>query len=223
MFITAEITFIFTTKGIVVQRIPLTCAPLPDIQVEEAHLKKPTVTLIATDLIPYHSGRRQGPAAVQININQKIQTIPETTQRAHSIDSGWMLRRQPLEDSLSALPAEHPQVIPAWTAFNIKIIEGRGLRESCVGYCPVIEASPTELPTVYSLLQRSLQMADQLGQRDMIIVFDQAIYAQALEIVWQNPQQFQRVVLRMGTFHTVCTFLAAIGKRFSGAGLEDVD
>ena len=233
MFITAEITFIFTTKGIVVQRIPLTCAPLPDIQVEEAHLKKPTVTLIATDLIPYHSGRRQGPAAVQININQKIQTIPETTQRAHSIDSGWMLRRQPLEDSLSALPAEHPQVIPAWTAFNIKIIEGRGLRESCVWYFPVIEAShwkyfpvieasPTELPTVYTILQRSLQLADQLGQRDVVTVFDQPIYAKALDIVWQNPQQFQRVVLRMGTFHTVCAFLAAIGKRFSGAGLEDV-
>ena len=94
-----------------------------------------------------------------------IQTIPETTQRARLIDFGWILCQQPLEDSLFALSAEHPQVIPAWTAFNIKIIEGRGLRESCVGYCPVIEASPTELPTVYTILQRSLQMADQLGQR----------------------------------------------------------
>lgn len=159
---------------------------------------------------------------MQININQVIQTIPETTQRARSIDFGWMLCRQPLEDSLFALSAENLQVIPAWTAFNTKIMEGKGLRESCVGYCPVIEASPTELPTVYTILQRSLQMADQLGQRDVIIVFDQAIYAKALEIVWQNPQQFQRVVLRMGTFHTVCAFLAAIGKRFSGAGLEDV-
>ena len=159
---------------------------------------------------------------MQVNINQVIQTIPETTQRACSIDFGWILCRQPLEDSLFALSAQHPQVIPAWTAFYIKIIKGRGLRESCVGYCPVIEASPTELPTVYTILQRSLQMADQLGQRDLIIVFDQTIYAKALEIAWQNPQQFQRVVLRMGTFHTVCAFLAAIGKRSSGAGLEDV-
>lgn len=158
---------------------------------------------------------------MQININQVIHNIPETTQRARSIDFGWMLCRQPLEDSLFA-PAAHPQVIPAWTAFNIKIMEGRSLRESCVGYCPVIEASPTELPTVYTILQRSLQMADQLGQRDVIIVCDQAIYAKALAIVWQNPQQFQHVVLRMGTFHTLCAFLAAIGKRFSGAGLEDV-
>ena len=71
-----------------------------------------------------------------------IQTIPETTQKDRFIDFGWILCRQPLEDSLFALSAEHPQVIPAWTAFNIKIIEGRGLRESCVGYSPVIEASP---------------------------------------------------------------------------------
>ena len=121
------------------------------------HPKKRKVTHIATDVIPHHSGRRQGPPAVQININQVIQTIPETTQRARSIDFGWILCRRPLGDSLFALSAEHPQVIPAWTAFNIKIIKGRGLRESCVGYCLVIEASPTELPTVYTILQRSLQ------------------------------------------------------------------
>ena len=143
------------TNGIVVQRLPLTCAPPPDIQVEEAHPKKRTVTHIATDVIPYHSGRRQGPAALQINLNQVIQSIPETTQIARRIDFAWMLCRQPLEDSLFAVSTEHPQVIPAWTAFNIKIMEGRGLRESCVGYCPVIEASPTELPTVYTILQVS--------------------------------------------------------------------
>ena len=56
----------------------------------------------------------------------------------------------------------------------------------------------------------------------MVTVFDQAIYAKALDIEWQNPQQFQRVVLRMGTYHTVCAFLVAIGKRFSSARLEDV-
>ena len=159
---------------------------------------------------------------MQININQVIQTTPETKQRACSIDFGWMLCQQPLEDSLFALPAEHLQVILAWIVFNIKMMEGRGHYESCVGYCPVVEADPTELPTVYAILQRSLQMADELGQRDVVIVFDQAIYAKALEIVWQNPQRFKCVVFRMGTFHTVCMFLSVIGKKFSGAGLEDV-
>lgn len=29
------------------------------------------------------------------------------------------------------------------------------------------------------------------------------------------------IVLRMGAFHTACTFIAVIGKRFSDAGLRD--
>ena len=65
-------------------------------------------------------------------------------------------------------------------------------------------------------------MADQLGQHDVIVVFDQAIYAKALEVLWQNNDQFQRLVVRIGSFHTICAFLAAIGKRFGDAGLADV-
>ena len=123
------------------------------MQVDIARSKKRTISHIATDVTPYHSGRRtQGPAEV--------------------------------------------------------------LRESCVGYCPVIESSPTELQTVYTILQRSLQRADQLCQKDVIVVFDQAICA--------NTQQLELVVLRTGTFHTICAFSAAIGKRFAGAGLDDV-
>ena len=65
-------------------------------------------------------------------------------------------------------------------------------------------------------------MADQLGQEDVIVVFDQAIYAKALEIIWQNQEKFKRLVVRMGTFHTICAFLAAIGKRFGDGGLADI-
>ena len=75
---------------------------------------------------------------------------------------------------------------------------------------------------MYTVLQRSLQMAQQLGQHDVIVVFDQAIYAKALEVLWQNKDQFQQVVVRIGSFHTICAFLAAIGKRFGDAGLADV-
>ena len=62
--------------------------------------------------------------------------------------------------------------------------------ESSIGYCQVIEASPTELPTVYTVLQRSLQMAQQLRQHDVIVIFNQAIYAKALEVRWHNKDQF---------------------------------
>ena len=75
---------------------------------------------------------------------------------------------------------------------------------------------------MYTLLQRSLLIADQLGQQNVIVVFDQAIYAKALEVIWQNQVPFQRFVVRMGSFHMICSFLVAIGKRFGDAGLGDV-
>jgi hypothetical protein len=95
-------------------------------------------------------------------------------------------------------------------------------RQSNIGYCEVIDASPTELPVVYNVLKRSISMADQLNQQDVVVVFDQAIYAKALEIIWKHPVEFKRVVPCMGAFHIACTFLAVIGKRFGDAGLKDV-
>ena len=56
----------------------------------------------------------------------------------------------------------------------------------------------------------------------MIVVLDKAIYAKALEIIWENLDHFKRIVLRMGVFHVICAFTAAIGKRFADAGLSDI-
>lgn len=184
--------------------------------------KKRTVIGIQSDVLQYHSGRRQGPSPIQIDVTQVLQTVPRVSEYARVIEFGWLLCRQPLEDTLFNPSDDEQQVIPAWTAFNVSLEDGRIPRESCVGYCPVIEASPTELPTVYTVLQGSVDMADQLGQDDVIVVFDQAIYAKALEILWQNEQLFNRLVVRMGTFHITCAYLSAIGKRFGDAGLSDV-
>ena len=48
------------------------------------------------------------------------------------------------------------------------------------------------------------------------------MYAKALEILWRNQEEFNSVVLRMGSFHFSCVFLTIIGKRFAGSGLRDL-
>ena len=48
------------------------------------------------------------------------------------------------------------------------------------------------------MLEQSLEMADAIGQRDAIIVMDQAEYAKAVEIVWKQKERFNRVILRLG-------------------------
>ena len=65
-------------------------------------------------------------------------------------------------------------------------------------------------------------MADQIWQHDVPVVFDQAIYAKAVEVICQRSEELIRVVKRMGTFHIACTLLAVIMKRFRDGGLEDI-
>lgn len=38
----------------------------------------------------------------------------------------------------------------------------------------------------------------------------------------QKNEELNRIVLRMGAFHTACIFLGIIGTRFADAGLEDL-
>ena len=86
----------------------------------------------------------------------------------------------------------------------------------------MIPSSPTELSTVYVMLKRSLTVADEIRQDDVIIVLDQAIYVKAQEIISKHQIDFSCGILHMGSFHTACTFLAVIGQRFEHAGLHDI-
>ena len=90
------------------------------------------------------------------------------------------------------------QSIPAWTVFNSLATKDNVPSKLEIGYCPVINASPTENLTVYTLLCRSITMARQADLPFTMVVLGQAIYAKAVDIVLQRPQEFCSVGLRMG-------------------------
>lgn len=150
---------------------------------------------------------------------QEIDLAIETTEtlNASKKDFAWFLTRLFVNNENPQLPK-----IPAWRGFNAIAHTDDTLIKSEVGYCQLIDASPTELSTVYTLLKKSVLMSKQLGLSDTVVVVDQAIYAKALEVVWKQKEEFKSVVLRMGSFHIACTFLAVLGKRFGDGGLQDL-
>ena len=95
----------------------------------------------------------------------------------------------------------------------MKINEAETPRESVIGYSQVLDHSPAELSTVYTSLKRSIATADQIGQTDVVVVCDLAIYTKAVEIMNKKENELGRIVLRLGAFHLACTFLGIIGKR----------
>ena len=75
--------------------------------------------------------------------------------------------------------------------------------------------SPTEMSTVFELLQRSVVIANRIGQQSVPVTLDQAIYMKAKEIIWRYPAWFSNVVLLLSGFHTSMIFLSVIGQRFA--------
>ncbi|CAG2186230.1 unnamed protein product [Mytilus edulis] len=210
------------TNGIVIQTRPDWCENEDEANQTPLQRSKNRSLKIVTEEQPVHiySKTRVGPKTnFSKQTHNSFQSLSLVSRKK---DFCFLLCRMSLLDNLFLLDIDVSQCIPTWTAFNIMTDHTNVPRANSIGYLQVIDASPTDLNTVTTVLQRSVSIADKLGQRDVVIVFDQAIYAKALEIIWQKPVEFERVVLRMGAFHTACAFIAVIGKRFGDAGLGDL-
>ena len=206
------------TNGIILQKESDWCQNLPQVQFSKVERKRSLAINSIPQLDIFHGGKRVGPNEdIQL---QNVSDFENLSKAAKLKDFCFILYRMAFENDIFS-PVEQQQTVSAWTSFNTQT-KIPVPRKNVIGYLQVIDSSPTELSTVNTALKRSIAIADKLYQHDVVIVFDQAIYAKALEIVWQKPQEYSRVVLRMGAFHTACSFLAVIGKRFGDAGLCDL-
>ena len=84
--------------------------------------------------------------------------------------------------SLMSSEGEHipDQCVPAWTGFNS--MSAKDIPNlSNIGYCPVINALPTDCSVVYTTMDLACKIMKKVGQSKTILVWDQAIYCKALE------------------------------------------
>ena len=123
-------------------------------------------------LLPYNAGKRCGPGNMAI-ANQDLiyPKFPDSVDEARRKDTVWCLLRQRHDDD-DAGETTGTQMVLDWSGFNTVVTSNTPV-PSVVGYCPVIEASPTELSTVYTLLKRSVQMG--------LVMLDFQTYSSKLE------------------------------------------
>ena len=72
----------------------------------------------------------------------------------------------------------------------------------------MFDASPSELDTVYTVLNPSLAMGDQ--PHDATVVFDQAINAKVMKIVWKRPEEFNCIVICISLLTFYVHFLLSL-------------
>ena len=212
------------TNGIVIQRL-LTAPSQSVFQVgdyeRQTRSHKQSVTApVASEMQPYFASSRFGPPRLTADMTLlQHAEIADCFKTASALDFMCLALRLPSDVSPLFGTGECLRV-PSWTPFNSIYHREHPCEQSVIGYCPVINALPTDIATVHNVLQYAAAMAKKLPQQDVVVIFDQAIYAKAQEILWKRVPTLSNVVARMGGFHTSMKFLAILGKRFGDAGLR---
>ena len=91
-----------------------------------------------------------------------------------------------------------------------------------IAYLRTNNAHATELSTVNEILRQSKDIRRSLNPSEIVLVMDQALNAKACEVIWKNRYLYGYILLRLGTFRTICNILSIIGTRFQDAGMRNV-
>jgi hypothetical protein len=78
------------------------------------------------------------------------------------------------------------------------------------------------MSTVITAMQKLLDMSMDADQEHAIQAFDQQLYAIAQQVKWSRPDILGPHVLRLCGFHSLSTFIFALGKRWADGGLRDL-
>ena len=143
-------------------------------------------------------------------------------EASRQLDLAWVfLRMCPTKLFEIDFQRSEKQKMPGWTVFHA-LISTKVYGPTSIGYCQAIAAPPSDLNTVYTVLKRADSMFQRLGQSEVILTWDEALYSKAQIIKWRNPDKFKNVFNRLGGFHRATDFMGIIGIVMKDGGLEDI-
>ena len=89
-------------------------------------------------------------------------------------------------------------------------------------YFDVSLPTPLNKTTVYDAMQRCQEAAEFKSMPFVQLVGDQPVYALILEIENKNNVLFEKILTVLGGFHSACSLIRVIYRRFKWSGLEDL-
>ena len=113
--------------------------------------------------------------------------------------------------------------MPSWNGFMQESSSGE-YSVSSTKILPFINRNPSDPSTIFTALTFAAEECKKLNQPLCSVTFDQPLFAKAAQIVADDGLSgpLSTVVVRLGGFHLLMSFLGAIGKIMEGSGLEEL-
>lgn len=114
---------------------------------------------------------------------------------------------------------------PSWFGYNTHITnEILQFAKTKTTPLPFINLDPGNLSTIYTALCFTAEECKQLDQSTGFATFDQPLYIKAVNIVKSADQSSDigKLVVRLGGFHLLMSFLGSLGYIMNGSGIEEL-
>ena len=89
-------------------------------------------------------------------------------------------------------------------------------------YLPLIDMTPSDPDTIVTSLRQAQQITTECDQEYVIFTADLQLYRVAVNVLWAYPEQFDKIVLRLGGMHTLMSFIGSAGPLMAGSGLYEL-
>jgi len=203
-----------TTHGIVIQEVdsstvePMECVP-------QDRTRERCFKYTAPVLPPCYTKRHVEPTfSLSVLGEDQSEHIERAVPLTHSPrDFMWAICRGLCNNDCT---------VPDWNGWISMTTASDDTRQSTVGYMRPILHPLTEYATVQECLTKSMQVSKRLNQPCTFITFDYAAARMAYDIVWEKPTLYSNVIVHMGAFHTMCSYMGSLGKMMTGSGFEEI-
>ena len=114
--------------------------------------------------------------------------------------------------------------IPGWQGLLEKVTCSEYCDVSRVVQLPFIMAPPSDNDTIYTSLMMAVNEGDKINLKTIFVTFDLPLFMKAVSIVLSALpySPLQRVVVRLGGFHLLLSFLGTIGYIMADSGLQQL-
>ena len=107
---------------------------------------------------------------------------------------------------------------PNWCGYMTKISSGTYPDKSKMMFLPIIDLNPTDPTCIYTTLEFVTDQSRSLNIRMPVLTFDQSHWLKATEI---ENCKLMNIVLILGGFHLMMSFMGSIRSLMKGSGLSE--
>lgn len=112
--------------------------------------------------------------------------------------------------------------VPSWRGYMEALSHAEDYEVTQVYCLPFVNMPPSNYDTINSVLNHAHVECLRINQKTSFVTFDQPLYAKARELLANDQNNLKGVIVRLGGFHMLMSFLGTIGKIMNGSGLKEL-